>query len=241
MAWLRPVPHDERVNNKTLFLHEELLLLALQDEKGSLFFGAMALPAIAGGVVAELLLRKKIELETVRKRQFVRLCDPGPMGDPILDQAVDRIRHAKRRATLQAWVGRVAGFKSLLHEVAGQLCDQGVLKLESKQVLLIFKRKVYPERDPRPEREIIQRLRSAIFSSAGDVEVRTKALVSLANGADFLKFVFDKKELKERTSRIDQIVNGEACGKATRDAIQAMQAAVMIAVMIPVVVSSTHH
>ena len=56
-------------------------------------------------------------------------------------------------------------------------------------------------------------------------------LVSLANNAEILKVVFDKKELRRRKQRIEQIVNGEIMGRAAKEAIEAMQAAVMVAVM----------
>ncbi len=229
------------MKNEPLFFYEELLLLALQDEKGKLFFGALALPAIAGGIVAELLFRRKIELNTVRRKQYVRLLDASPMGDSVLDSVLDRINSAGRPATIQVWVGRIARFKRLMHQVAGQLCDKGLLRMESRQVLLFFKQRLYPERDPRPEREMIERMRSAIFTRAGEVDARTTVLVSLAKGANFLGYVFDKRKLKERKARIEQIVNGEACGAATKEAIQAMQAAVMAAVIIPSVVASTSH
>ncbi len=65
-------------------------------------------------------------------------------------------------------------------------------------------------------------------------------LLSLASSADLLRHVFDKKELKARQARIEQVVNGELTGKATKEAIEAMQAAVMVACIIPaIVVTST--
>jgi hypothetical protein len=51
--------------------------------------------------------------------------------------------------------------------------------------------------------------------------------------------VFDKRQLKGRKARIQQVVNGELTGKATREAIEAMQAAVMVACIIPAIVVST--
>jgi len=50
---------------------------------------------------------------------------------------------------------------------------------------------------------------------------------------------FNKKELKERKVRIKQIVNGEITGKAATEAIQAMQAAVMVACIMPTMMTAT--
>ncbi len=72
----------------------------------------------------------------------------------------------------------------------------------------------------------------------GSVEARTTILILLAKSSDALKTVFEKHRLKERKKRIEQIVNGDLMGKATKEAIEAMQAAVMVACIVPVVVAS---
>ncbi len=105
--------------------------------------------------------------------------------------------------------------------------------------MLIFTRKIYPEVNPEPERRLIERLKHAIFTDATDVDARTVVLVSLANSAGLLKVVFDKKKLKSRKARIEQIVNGEITGKAAQEAIQAMQAAVMVACIMPAMMTAT--
>jgi hypothetical protein len=99
--------------------------------------------------------------------------------------------------------------------------------------LLLFTRKIYPEINPEPERKLIERLRQAIFTDSRDIEPRTVVLVSLANSTGLLKIVFDKKKLKGRKARIEEIINGEITGKAAKEAIQAMQAAVMLCCIMP--------
>jgi len=71
--------------------------------------------------------------------------------------------------------------------------------------------------------------------------VSSVVLVSLANSASLLRVVFDKKMLKARKARIEQIVNGDITGKAAQEAIQAMQAAVMVAVIMPAIMTTTIH
>jgi hypothetical protein len=136
---------------------------------------------------------------------------------------------------------KFAGIKKLKHRVAEKLAHRGILKVDQDQVLLIFTRTIYPEVDPRPENEIIERMRRAIFTEIGDVDPRTAVLIALAKAADLLKYSFDKKKLKERKARIEAIANGDLVGQATKEAIQAMQAAVMVAVIIPATVAATTH
>ncbi|MFH1942080.1 MAG: GPP34 family phosphoprotein [bacterium] len=229
------------ITKNTLFLHEEILLLALRDEEGTVASGTMYQYAIGGAVLAELLLQKRIGIEELRKKKLVNVLSSTPVGDPLMDECLEKVSRAKRRASLQTWVSRFAGMKKLKHRVAEQLCRRGILRVEEGKVLLIFSRKVYPEIDPEPEKKLIERLRQAIFTDAKDVDPRTVVLLSLAKSADLLKVTFDKKMLKDRKERIEQIINGEMTGKATKDAIDAMRAAVMVACIIPAVTVATAH
>ena len=223
----------------TLFLHEEILLLALRDEEGTIASGTMYQYAIGAALLAELLLSKRIEVEQSGKRKLVNPIVSTPLGYPLIDECLEKIFVAKRRAVLQTWVSRFAGIKNLKNRVAQQLCRRGVLRADEDKVLLFFTRKIYPEINPEPERELIARLRYAVLTDTDDIEPRTVVLLSLASSTGLLKMAFNKKELKERKVRIKQIVNGEITGKAATEAIQAMQTAVMVACIIPALITTS--
>ena len=108
-------------------------------------------------------------------------------------------------------------------------------------MLLIFKRKVYPEVDPKPERELIERLRQAVFTYTNELDPHTVVLAALAHGSGILKVVFDKKKLKARKKRLEQLTKGNVAGKATKEAIEAMQAAVVAAMVATTVVTTASH
>jgi Golgi phosphoprotein 3 len=225
--------------DRNLYLHEEIMLLVLRDREGTVASGTMYNFAIGGAVLAELLMKKRIDLEVVKKKKYARILSPAPLGDPLIDECLAKIAGAKKRAQLQTWVSKFANTKNLKHRVAGQLAKRWILRVDEDKVLGIFTRKIYPEVDPKPERELIERLRGAIFGDTGKVDPRTVVLLSLANSAELLKLVFDKKQLKSRKVRIEQVVNGELTGMATKEAIQAMQAAVMVACIMPAVFAAT--
>jgi len=214
------------------------MLLALRDEEGTIASGTMYQYAIGAAVLAELLLNKRIAVGEPRKKKLVDLMSPKPLGEPLIDQCFERISNAKRRASLQSWVSRFAGVKNLKHRVALQLCERGILRATEDKILLIFTRKIYPEVNPEPERKLIERLRQAIFTDSRDVDPRTVVLVSLANSTGLLKVVFDKKELKGRKARIKEISDGEITGKAAKEAIEAMQAAVMVCCIVPAITTA---
>ena len=224
---------------RALYLYEEIMLLALQDKKGTVASGTWHNMAAGGAVLAELLLDKRLEIEQAGKKKFAKVIKRTGVGDPLIDECLTKVVEAKRRAQLQTWVSKFANLKNLRHRVAQQLARRGILRVDEDKILGIFTRKIYPEVDPRPEREIIARLREAIFSDSQDVDPRTVVLLSLANSGEILKVVFDRKALKDRKKRIEQVVNGEMTGKATQEAIQAVQAAVMVACIMPAVMAAT--
>ena len=222
-----------------LCLHEELILLALEDRKGTVSSGSLHNFAVGGAVLAELLLERRIVVEESGKKKFARVVDRSPIGEPLIDDCLAKVAAAKRRVQLQTWVAKFADTKNLKHRIAKRLADRGILRIDEDKVLGIFSRKIYPEVDPGPERDLIARLRAAIFSDSGAVDPRTVILLSLANSADLLKAVFPKKELKGRKARIEKVINGEMTGKAAKEAIQAMQAAVMVACIMPAIIAAT--
>lgn len=222
-----------------LYLHEEVLLLALRDHDGTVAMGSMYSYAIGGALLAELLLHERVRVLHARRKKFVELAQPTPIGDEVLDECLRKIRQAKRRAALETWVSRFANLKRLKHRVAVPLVRRGILRAAEDKVLLIFTRKIYPEVNPEPEQAIIERLRLALFSGAKEVEARTVVLLALAHSADLLKSHFDKRKLKEYKWRLEKITEGSLIGAATKEAVEAVQAAIAIAAVLPAITVTT--
>lgn len=79
-----------------LSLHEELVLLALRDERGTLSVDESVYQhAIAGALLAELLLEGRVTLEEVRRQQLVDVGNAKPLGDNLLDDCIARLLAAK--------------------------------------------------------------------------------------------------------------------------------------------------
>jgi len=222
---------------RVLSLPEEIMLLALHDEEGTIEMGSMYQYAVGGAVLAELLMRNRILLDSSKKK-LVRLVLAKPLGEPLLDDCLNQIQDSKKQRPAQTWVTNFANTKDLKHKLAMQLCDRGILRADEDKVLLLFTRKIYPEIDPQPEGEVVERLRQAVLTETEHLEPRTVVLVSLADSSGLLKTVFDKRVLKDRAERIKRIANGDAMGKATKEAIEAVQAALFVACIMPVVMTT---
>lgn len=227
------------VNSKPLYLYEEIMLLALRDEQGTIATGFVE-HAVAGAILAELLLDGRVSVDETKK-QLVNLINSQACGDPVIDECLAKMAAAKRRASLSAWVQRLASIKNLKHKVAQQLCKRRILRADEDKVLFLFKRRIYPEVNPKPEKKIIETMRKAIFSDRREIDARTVVLISLAKGSDLLRHTFGRKELKPRKDRIERITNGDLTGKATMDVIAACQTALIVAAVMPAMISTTVH
>lgn len=222
-------------SNQQLHIYEQILLLALKDEKGTILFGVNYQHALAGALLAELLLKKKIEIETSGKRKFVKLIDRKSMKNQLLDECIEKLAASNRRARPQAWVQRFANISKIKHKSAQSLCRKRILKLEEDKVLFIFNRKIYPEVNHKPEKHLLDTLSDAIFGTSKEIDPQTIILISICQSTGILNHLFDKKELKGQKKRIKEITSGNLIGQATKEAVEAMQAAVMVAAIIPAV------
>ena len=221
-----------------LHLHEQLMLLALRDEGTLESKASQYAYALGGAILTELSLNARIRIGH-DKKAFVDLIDRSSLGEPVLDECLHRIAKAKRRVRAVTWVQRFAYTKRLRHRVAEGLCRRDILREDEDRVLLFFRRKVYPTIDPKPERRLVDRLRSAVFGDSTpdpdpdpDPDPETAILVTLANATGLLAVHFDRKELRRRKDHLKRMTDRIPGGAATQQAVRAAeQAAIMAAVV----------
>jgi len=221
-----------------LYLHHEVLLLALRDDKGTTT-SSMYAYAMAGAMLSELLLHERIVCSE-DKKQIVAVVNDESMGDPLLDELLQMIGESTKHRAATHWVTKAASIKKLHHRVAAPLCEKGILKADERKILFLFTQKVYPELEGSFEDAIRLRMASVMFDDSKLPDERTAVLVALASASGLMRYNFAPVELKQHALRIKKLAKGEllAAG-ATRAAIEAVQAAVMVAVMIPAVVAAT--
>jgi hypothetical protein len=204
-----------------LHLHEQLLLLALHDEKGTMQ-GANFEFGAGAAVLAELLLAGHLALEQVKKKRFVKVVNATLPGDPIVDEALLRIRTARRAEQPATWVRRIAGTKRLRHRIADRLRYRGILGKREGRVLLIFSRDLYPTTNPLPERELVERIRQAVLGDE-PVAPHTAIMIALAEQIGLLHPVLTRQERKARIRRLKQLATLEAVDERARAAIKGLK------------------
>jgi len=222
---------------ETLYLHEEIMLLALRDRESAITASAAYHYALAGAILAELLLRRRISIDRRARSNAVVATSRQPVGDPLLDECLAAIADAKKQASAQTYVSKFAMLGRLKDRAAERLCETGVLREEEGKILGIFPTRLYPELDPEPEKRIIRRLNHAIFGEGPLLDARTIVLVSLAHHAGLLSPVFGAKETRSRKTRIKQIAKGEMAGAAVKEAIEAAQSALFVSTIVATFIS----
>ncbi|MCA9736320.1 MAG: GPP34 family phosphoprotein [Gemmatimonadota bacterium] len=218
---------------QTLGLHEGLLLLALHDRKGTVPIGSMVDMGLGGGLLAELVLAGRVEIQGEGRKRLVAVVDTRRFGDELLDEALKRLREAKRRIKPATAVHRLGRLKQLRHRVARDLCRRGVLRATEDQILLLFRRRVYPTVDPGPERTLVADIRGALDAPGerfARIEERTAVLVGLAHASRLLGGLYGRSELRALKPRLQALREMSPAVEATWSAVEATEAATVAAI-----------
>jgi Golgi phosphoprotein 3 len=212
-----------------LTLREELLLLSLHDEKGSVASsGSMALPfALAGAVVMELQRNGRIDVD---KKRLV-LADAAPTGDEMLDQAMENIGGSAKVRAPKYWISRPDRLvPSLRDRLLESLVEKNILQREEHRFLWLIPFDRYPEMDGRAEDDIRRRLRNVILEDV-EPDERTALLLCLVHACDLAGEVFPKEELKKAKTKLKKFAERDQIAKAVSDQVAAVTMTLISAVI----------
>ncbi len=214
----------------SLRLHEALLLLAVRDEKGGFGNAPYLAQALAGAVLMELVLEGRIKIEKVKRSNVVRVVDQRLTGEPLMDTWLEQMRSARKEAGVTYWISRIVGTRKLVQRIAERLWHAGIFRREERSFLW-FNYNTFVLGYPSTKRELVDRLRRLI-NEDGDTDAADAALVALASKSGVLSAYFDRKELKMRRKRIEQLVMAQPIASAVGEAVAAVHAAVATSGMI---------
>lgn len=206
---------------------EEILLLSLDDKKGSFLSTVpeQALrTALAGALLMELAVMNRIDTDL--KALFV--VSPDPTGDPLLDDVLQSIQTGETDQPAAFWLNEIAWkIEDLRDRIVQSLVEKGVLKIEDRKVLWVFPQRRYPLLDDREVKEVRARLRDLLLGD--DIpEYRDAVLVGLVHSCGMADILFSDQELPQIMPRLTRLAQldliGREVDRAIREIMMAMTA-----------------
>jgi Golgi phosphoprotein 3 (GPP34) len=219
-----------------MLIAEDLLLLATDDATGKITVSSTQLdPALAGAVLIELVVAGRVNLQGEGRHARVIVIDGTPLGDPVLDFALQSLVEEGPLKPVSA-IQRLA--KGLRERLNGLLERRGILRRESGKVLWVFPTTRWPAQDSGYEAQVRGQVVGALLKGL-EPDARAAAIISVMAAADMLKTVVERADLKAAKARGKEIGAGNWASDTVRKVIQEAQAAVATAVMVATTVSVT--
>ncbi|MGX9347701.1 GOLPH3/VPS74 family protein [Microbacterium sp. KNMS] len=197
--------------------------------------GTMRAYGEAAALITDLVLAGRVSL-TDGKKPRIRVLSDAPTGHPVLDEAMIRLR-AKDGARLES----VITWSKLdpEREVVASLVQAGVLEVGERTFWGLGKPRT-PERDSAPEASLRARL-AAVLDGAADPGVADTTILAILQGLDVARHVLADEAGGRRPralkARIAEIVESSPAGTAVERAVQAMNAAIMTAAIMPAMIA----
>jgi hypothetical protein len=206
-----------------LILAEQLLLLFLDDEKGSDQASWGGDPGLAGAILLDLTAERAL---TEDDGDLVAA--PGAAPDhPLLAAAHGVIETSHKRRNAKRWVGRLPKeLKPLRERTAERLVEHGILTEERRKLLGLFPSTRFPEADPGPERELRERLRAVLLTERQPTP-QDAMLIALLMPYDQIERLVPRDRRKDARQRAKEVAEGGAAAKAVDETIKGIQAAVI--------------
>ena len=196
-----------------LTLAEELLLITLDDESGTLLDSISPFKyhiAIAASLIMELTLKGKLDLD--EKKLFV--VSSVDTGDPILDQALAEIVAEKTSLATTEWLKRFATRgEDLSNQIIESLVAKGIMQLVDKRLFWVLRTRAYSATSGIEEREVKARI-MLLLNSDEIPDPNDILLVGLLKAVGIFSLLLSPSELARLQNRIDEIANLEEINRS---------------------------
>ncbi|GAB1819681.1 GOLPH3/VPS74 family protein [Herbidospora sp. RD11066] len=212
----------------TSIIAEDVLLLGYDEKTGQPTISSIGLNAgLAGAILAELAINGRLSLADKK----VVVTDATPVGDPELDAALERIAAEAKVREPEWWIGKLNG-DQLRQRLLVRLVENGVLSEEKSKILGLFKTVKYPELDGSVERAVRQKVESVLTGAEPDP--RTAVVIGIMHATKALKKQFPGTD----DARVKEITEGDWAGEGVKQAIAAVEAAVLMVLTTVVIVTA---
>jgi hypothetical protein len=208
-----------------LSLFEELFLLDIDEDQGAIVaqtkrklrFG------LAGAVLAELVLQGKVQSD---QKGRLEIANPEPLGNEILDRALDEIKDSKRERKINYWVGALAAKQNKLRKkTADRLESDGVIHQQDGRMEWVIPAPDCPSSNASVKYCLKSKLREAVLTET-EPDLHSLALLDLARASGLLNLIFTKDERQAARQRIYELMVGEGLRNNTALEIEEISQAV---------------
>lgn len=214
-----------------MLVAHDLLLLLLDDETGKITWHAHEPDkALAGAVLIDLAARELIGVtgpDAAKKGRLVVNAGAAP-PEPVLRRALDVVREREGRKP-DAVLAPLA--KGLRDQLADELVAAGILRREEHKALGLFRATRLPAADDSRETALRAEL-AAILTGDRQPDERTGPLIALLFAVEAIATVVPPEHKRTAKRRAKEIAEGDWAATAVHDAVRAVQAAVLVSVIV---------
>ncbi|WP_418275765.1 GOLPH3/VPS74 family protein [Isoptericola jiangsuensis] len=221
-----------------MLIAEDLLLLAYDDTTGKPDAWLTHLEhRVAGALLLELALAGRVDVAgpgtttsagSAAKPGTVVVLDPSPTGHPVLDGALDVVGRQPRKP--ENLVAPLA--KGVTEALLSGLADRRILRRQEGRFLGIFPTTSWPATDSSHETALRAECADVLLGHRAPSPT-TAALLSLTHGTSLVKTLVPAEHRKQAEARVKELSEGSWANTAVTRSVEAVNAAVMVAVMLP--------
>lgn len=222
--------HDVSLN-----LIDKLVLIALDDEKGSFSADSLTFEyGLAGALMYELTIQEKIKVV----KEKVLLNSVRYTKDDALNYAVEKIQNSKKERPMKYWVEYFGNRASHLRKpILQKLISKGILEKKEQKFLWVFPNNKYPTKNDKPENTIKARLK-AIISRQTEANADDIMLISLIDSCKLNKQAYGKELSKEQKKVVKGIISESNLANETHELLKEIHD-IIVASLVVIFASST--
>lgn len=212
--------------NQDLHLHESILLLSLDDEKGNFSTDESYLNyGFVAALIMDLVLAERIVIED----EYIKLTTNAVTDNKLLNHLIRRFQRAKKEKKVSSWLHALAQENGkFIPQAIDNLVKNSILERKKGKVLWVFSVTRYPTKNVQPENLLRARLGQIIFGDTAPTP-KERMLLALIQACRMEKdLIPDKDERKRAKEKIKALTKDSEMRKLVGDAITEMQALVTV-------------
>lgn len=212
--------------NQELYLHESILLLSLDDEKGNF---TTSLSYLNYGFISALMMDLIIEERINIKDNHISLKTNALTENQLLNKVLRIFQETEKTKTASDWIHTLVRDKE--HFMSGaidNLINKKILDKREEKFMWVFNTMRYPAVDMQPENLLRARLRKIIFNDEKPKE-KEGMLLAIIQACHMEKdLISDKEKLKMARERIKSLTENNEMQSLVSGAIEEMLAIITV-------------